>query len=176
MPTEAKRANIDELVELTKKSNAIYIVEYRGLTVAQSTALRKSIREAGGELKVCKNTLMRIALKENDMVTAPELDFGPNGYVLSYGDASAVAKAVRDFAKAKENAALIVKGGIFEGRIISKEEVFAIADIPPREVLLGMAVRAMASPIQGLVSVLSGPARGFVTALSAIKDKKESAA
>lgn len=176
MPTQAKRENIDELVGLLKKTNAVYIVEYRGLTVAQSTALRKSIREAGGEMKVCKNTLMRIALKENDMITAPEIDFGPNGYVLSYGDASAVAKAIRDFAKAKENAALIVKGGIFEGRIISKAEVFAIADIPPREVLLGMAVRAMASPLQGLVNVLSGPARGLVTALAAIKDKKENAA
>jgi len=176
MPTQAKRENIDGLVELLKKSNAVYIVEYRGLTVAKSSALRRSIRQAGGELKVCKNTLMRIALKECDMITAPDIDFGPNGYVLSYGDASAVAKAVRDFAKEKGNEKLIVKGGIFEGRVISKEEIFAIADIPPREVLLGMLLRAMSSPIQGLANVLSGPTRGLVTALAAIKDKKESAA
>lgn len=176
MPTQAKRETIDELAELLKKTNAVYIAEYRGLTVKKISDVRKRIRKAGGEMKVCKNTLMRIALKECEMITAPDIDFGPNGYVLSYDDPAAVAKAIRDFSKEKGNEALIIKGGIFEGKVLSKEEVFALADIPPKDVLLGQAVRAIASPLQGLVNVLSGPARGLVTCLSQIKDKKEQAA
>ena len=91
MPTQAKREMIDSLAELLKKSDAVFITEYRGLSVKKISACRRSIRQAGGEMKVCKNTLMRIALAECGMVQAPELDFGPNGYVLSYGDAAAVA-------------------------------------------------------------------------------------
>ena len=94
MPTQAKRENIDMLAEALKRSDAVFITEYRGLTVKKISAVRKLIRQAGGEMKVCKNTFMRIALSECGMVQASEIDFGPNGYVLSYGDAAAVAKVI----------------------------------------------------------------------------------
>ena len=84
-------------------------------------------------MKVSKNTLMRIALQECGMVQAPEYDFGPNGYVISYGDAAAVAKAVRDFAKEKGNEALVVKGAILGGQqVLNQQQVFALADLPRR--------------------------------------------
>ena len=175
MPTQAKRESIDSLVELLKKSNAVFITEYRGLTVKKISVCRKNIRQAGGEMKVCKNTLMRIALTECGMIQAPELDFGPNGYVLSYGDAAAVAKAIRDFSKEKGNEALVVKGAILDGKLLTKEQVFALADLPSREQLLAQVVGTIAGPLRGLVTVLSGPARGLVTCLGQIKDKKDAA-
>ena len=175
MPTQAKRETIDSLVELLKKSDAVFITEYRGLTVKKISVCRKNIRQAGGEMKVCKNTLMRIALSECGMVQAPAFDFGPNGFVLSYGDAAAVAKAIRDFSKEKGNEALVVKGAILGGKLLTKEQVFALADLPSREQLLAQVDGTIAGPLRGLVTVLSGPARGLVTCLGQIKDKKDAA-
>ena len=175
MPTQAKREMIDSLVQLLNKSNAVFITEYRGLSVKKISDCRRRIREAGGEMKVCKNTLMRIAFTEAGINHASEFDSGPNGYVLSYGDVAYVAKAIRDFSKEKGNEALIVKGAILEGKILSKEQVFALADLPSREVLIAQVVGTIAAPLRGLVTVLSGPSRGLVTCLSQIKDKKEAA-
>jgi large subunit ribosomal protein L10 len=173
MPTQAKREVIDSLVELLKKSDAIFVTEYRGLTVEKITKCRRSIRQAGGEMKVCKNTLMRIALKECGLPLAEGIDTGPNGYVMSYGDSVAVAKAIRDFSKEKGNEALIIKGGILGGQLLSKEQVFDLANLPSREELIAKAVGSIAAPLRGLVTVLSGPARGLVTCLGQIKDQKE---
>ncbi len=165
------------LAEALKRSDAVFITEYRGLTVKKISAVRKLIRQAGGEMKVCKNTLMRIALKECNMVQASEIDFGPNGYVLSYGDAAAVAKAIRDFSKEKGNEALVIKGAILGGQqLLSKEQVFALADLPSKETLIAQVVGTIAAPLRGLVTVLSGPQRNFVTVLERIKEQKESAA
>lgn len=175
MPTEAKRETIDSLVEALKKSNAVFVTEYRGLTVKKISDCRRRIREAGGEMRVCKNTLMRIALTEADMTHASGYDTGPNGYVFSYGDAASVAKTIRDFSKERGNEALVVKAAILDGKVLSKDQVFALADLPSKEVLIAQVVGTIAAPLRGLVTVLSGPTRGLVTCLSQIKDKKEAA-
>jgi large subunit ribosomal protein L10 len=176
MPTEAKRQEIDSLVEKAKSSEAIYIVEYRGLTVSKSTAVRKSVKATNGEMKITKNTLMRIALRESGLPTASEIDEGPNAYVFAYSDVAATAKALRDFAKERGNEALVIKGGIMGGNVLSKDQVLALADLPPRDVLLAQLLGVMNGPIRGFVTVLAGPARGLVTALSQIKEQKEKAA
>jgi len=176
MPTEAKRQEIDELVKCVKASSAIYIVEYRGLTVSKSTAVRRAVRATNGEMKVAKNTLMRIALRESGLVTADEIDSGPNAYVFAYEDAAATARSIRDFSKEKGNEALIIKGGILGGRVLNKDQVTALADLPSREALLAMLLGTLNGPIRGFVTVLAGPARGLVTALSQIKEQKEKAA
>jgi large subunit ribosomal protein L10 len=176
MPTEAKRKEIDELVVKAKSSAAVYIVEYRGLTVSKSTAVRKLVRNSGGEMKVTKNTLMRIALRESGIPTADEIDSGPNAYVFAHDDVAATAKALRDFSKERGNEALVIKGGIMGGKILSKDQVLALADLPSREVLISQLLGVMNGPIRGFVTVLSGPARGLVTALTQIKEQKEKAA
>ncbi|MDR3254757.1 MAG: 50S ribosomal protein L10 [Synergistaceae bacterium] len=176
MPTDAKRKEIDVLVEKAKSSAAVYIVEYRGLTVSKSTALRKLVRASGGEMKVTKNTLMRIALRESGMPTADKIDSGPNAYVFAHNDVAATAKALRDFTKERGNEALIIKGGIMGGKTLSQDQVIALADLPSRDVLLSQLLGVMNGPIRGFVTVLSGPARGLVTVLSHIKEKKEEAA
>ncbi len=176
MPTEAKRKEIDSLVEKLNASEAVYIVEYRGLTVSKATAVRKSIRASEGEMKVTKNTLMRIALRETGSPTADEIDTGPNAYVFAYKDVAATAKALRDFSKEKGNEALVIKGGIMGGKVLNKDQVMALADLPPREVLIAQLLGVLNGPIRSFVTVLSGPARGLVTALSQIREQKEKAA
>jgi large subunit ribosomal protein L10 len=176
MPTEAKRKEIDSLVERVKSGTAIYIVEYRGLTVSKATAVRKAIRAADGEMKVTKNTLMRIALRESGAPTADAIDAGPNAYVFAYGDVAATARVLRDFAKEKGNEALIIKGGIMGARVLTKDQVIAIADLPSKDVMLAQLLGTLDGPIRSFVTVLSGPMRGFVTALSQIRDQKEHAA
>jgi large subunit ribosomal protein L10 len=176
MPTEAKRQEIDELGRRVAESAAIYIVEYRGLTVSKATAIRKAIRGSGGEMKVAKNTLMRIALREKGSITADEIDSGPNAYVFAYKDVAATAKVLRDFAKEKGNEALVIKGGILGSKVISKNQVFDLADLPPKEVLVSQLLGTLNGPIRSFVTVLSGPARGLVTVLSQVKEQKEKAA
>ena len=176
MPTEAKREEINALIERIKSSQAIFIVEYRGLRVSQSTAVRRAIKASGGEMKVAKNTLMRIALKEAGVVQAENIDAGPNAYVFAYDDAAATAGALRGFSRIRGNEALVIKGGILGSRVLNKEQVIAIADLPPREVLLAMLLGVLNGPIRSFVTVLSGPARGLVTALSQIAEQKEKAA
>jgi large subunit ribosomal protein L10 len=176
MPTEAKRAEIDALAENVKRSGAIFVVEYRGLRVSQSTAVRKLIRASGGEMKVTKNTLMRIALRESGGITADAIDTGPNAYVFAYDDAAATARALRDFARERGNEALVIKGGILGGRVIGREQVIALADLPSKETLVAILLGVLNGPARGLVTVLSGPARGLVTVLSRIGEQKEKAA
>ncbi|MDR1481200.1 MAG: 50S ribosomal protein L10 [Synergistaceae bacterium] len=174
MPTEAKRKEIDALIEKVRVSEAIYIAEYRGLTVSKATAVRRLIHNAGGEMKVTKNTLMRIALREAGLQTAKDgIDTGPNAYVFSFGDISATAKVLRDFSREKGNEALVIKGGIMGNHFLTKDQVIALADLPPREVLLAALLGTLNGPIRAFVTVLSGPTRGLVTALSEIIDKKK---
>ncbi len=176
MPTEAKRETVQALSECFKKAQAVFIGEYRGLTVAKMTQIRRNIRKAGGEMKVAKNTLVRLALKEAGYPLAEGIDTGPNVYTVAYDDVAGVAKALRDFSKEKGNEALTIKGGIMGSKVLNAAQVHAIADLPPREVLLAQLLGTLVGPIRGLVTVLSGPSRGLVTALTAIKDQKEKAA
>lgn len=175
----AKQQRIQQVAqynELLSKTEAVFICEYRGLTVAKMTDIRSRVREAGGEMKVARNTLMRIALTENGLPAPEDLTVGPNVYTLAYGDAAAVAKALRDFSKEKGNDKLVVKGGILGQQVLDAAGVSALADLPPKEIMLGQVVGTIAAPLRGLVTVLSGTTRGLVTCLSQIKDKKEEAA
>ena len=108
---------------------------------------------------------------------APAAEFVADDSDLSAGDAAAVAKAIRDFSKEKGNEALVIKGAILGGQqLLSKEQVFALADLPSKETLIAQVVGTIAAPLRGLVTVLSGPQRNFVTVLERIKEQKESAA
>lgn len=176
MPTEYRIQQVAMLKEMLEKAETVFVCEYRGLTVAKITDVRARIRKAGGEMKIARNTLMRLALGEMDHPVPEELTAGPNVYTLVYGEIAEVAKALRDFSKEKGNEALVVKGGIMGKEVLNQAQVFALADLPPREQLLAQVVGTMVAPIRGLVTVLSGPARGLVTCLSQVQEQKEKAA
>ncbi|MGI6076338.1 MAG: 50S ribosomal protein L10 [Pyramidobacter sp.] len=176
MPAQYKVDQVAELKELFNGAEAFFVAEYRGLTVAQVSALRKAIREAGGKARVARNRLALIALSEDGLGHNPDMMKGPNLYIVASTNSPAVAKAITKFAEDKANAAFVIKGGFMGQNELTLDNIKALASMPSREELLAKAVGSIVSPLRGLVTVLSGLPRGLVTALSAIADKKKEAA
>lgn len=173
MPSESRIQQVALLREKLKDAKAVFLCEYRGLTVAKITALRAAIRNGGGEMTVAKNTLMEISLREESMPVPDGMMTGPNSFTVTRSDPAAVAKVIRDFAKEKGNEALIIKGAILGTQVLEADQVRALADLPPRDVLLAQLAGTMIAPVKGLVTVLSGNTRGLVTCLSRIREQKE---
>jgi large subunit ribosomal protein L10 len=116
-------------------------------------------------------------MKDAGMTALPDsMSVGPNVYALCYGDPVAVAKTLRDYASEKNQKAVVLKGGLLGTSVLSVSQVQALADLPPKDVLIGQVVRTIAAPLAGLVTVLSGTMRGLVTCLDRIKEQKEKAA
>jgi len=177
MPAKIKYEQVELLKGKLERTAAIFVGEYRGMTVAQSTKLRAMVRAAGGELKIARNTLFSIAMKEAGMEALPEsLTTGPNIYALCYGDPVAIAKILKDYAAEKTQKAFILKGGMLGQVALNLAQVQALADLPPREILVEQVVRTIAAPLTGLVTVLAGTMRSLVTCLDQIRDQKEKAA
>ena len=177
MPAKIKYTLVDGLREKLGRSKAVFVGEYRGMTVAQSTALRAKVRQAGGELKVAKNALFAIAMKEAGLNALPEdMMKGPNIFALCYDDPVSVAKVLKEYANDKTQKAFILKGGLLETQQLDLNQVMALADLPSKEVMRGQVVRTIAAPLSGLVNVLAGTMRNFVTVLANIRDKKEEGA
>lgn len=170
MARPEKEALVQEIAEKLSSSKSVVVTDYKGLDVAKITELRKKLREAGVEYRVIKNTLARIAAKNAEMEDLNELFVGPTAIAFGIEDAVAPAKVLVDFAKEYEE--LEIKGGALDGALIDAAKVKALAEIPPREVLLAKALGSMKSPINGFVNVLAGNLRGLVQVLNQIKEQK----
>ncbi len=150
---ELKKPVVDEISAGIKDAQTVVLVDYRGLTVEQDTALRKSLREAGVTYKVYKNTMMNFAFKGTAFEgLAPYLE-GPSAIAYSSKDATAPARLLTEFAKSAP--ALEIKAGVVEGTVYDAAGMAKIASIPSREVLLGRLLGSMQSPIANLARVLN---------------------
>jgi large subunit ribosomal protein L10 len=165
-PRPDKVAVIDEVRERLGESNASVVAEYRGLTVAEMAALRKSLRSAGGDFKIFKNTLVRRAIAGTDHEALGELLVGPTGIAFIQGDVSAVAKALKDFAA--DNPALVVKGGVLDGAALDTSSLKALADLPSREVLLARLAGLIAAPMQSMAGLMKAVPQSFAYGLKAL--------
>jgi len=168
-PRPEKVAVVDEVREKLSASDAAVLTEYRGLNVAAISALRRSLREAGGEYKIYKNTLVRFAARDLGL-EIEELLTGPTAIAFIDGDAAAVAKALRDYART--NPALVVKGGLLGTKTLSADDVRALAELPSREVLLSQLAGAMAAPMQQFAGLLQALPRNFAYGLKALIDER----
>lgn len=150
---ELKQPIVQEISEHVKDAQSVVIVDYRGLTVAEDTELRKQLREAGVTYKVYKNTLMNFAFKNTEFESlAPVLE-GPSAIAISTTDATAPARVLSKFAK---NApALEIKAGVVEGTFYDADGMKAIAAVPSREELLSKFLGSIQSPISNLARVLN---------------------
>lgn len=157
---EAKQHVVTEIAGKLSESKSTIVVDYRGLTVSEVTELRKTLREAGVEFKVYKNSLTRRAAEAAELTELNEYLTGPNAIAFSNEDVVAPAKVLNDFAKNHE--ALEIKAGVIEGKLVTVDEVKAIATLPSREGLLSM-----------LLSVLQAPIRNLALAAKAVADQKE---
>lgn len=157
---QLKEAKVAEIKEKLEKAQAVVLANYQGLSVEQDTELRKTLREAGVEYKVYKNTLVTLAAKELGLEGIVEYLEGPVSIAFGYEDATAPARVLNDFAKA--NKKLELKAGIVDGTIYDSEKIKVLAEIPSKEVLIAKLLGSIKSPVSN-----------FAYLLSAIKDKKE---
>lgn len=170
-----KQAIVAELKGKLTSAQGSVLVDFRGLTVAQDTVMRRKMREAGVEYRVIKNTLTAIAAKEAGIEGLDTYLVGTTAIAMSTTDPVAAAKIVNEFASNKEYKNLKIKAGIVEGVVIDANGVKTLAELPSREVLLSKLLGSMMSPISGFATVLQGTIRNFVYVLDAVKQQKESA-
>lgn len=149
---------------------AMWVVDACGLTVKEVEALRRSIRESGAIMKVYKNTIMRIALKELDLVDMDSILEGPSAFVFCEGDVAAAAKAITEYAKTNEN--LSVKGGMMDGKFVTPEEVAAIASLPSKEELLAKIAGAISGVARGVATSINGVPSGLAQAIKQVAGQK----
>jgi large subunit ribosomal protein L10 len=167
---KSKADTVEALRRSIAAQKGTIVAEFRGLTVAEMTALRKKLREVNAEFRVIKNTLMRLAAKGTDFGQLNEHFSGPTAVALTHGDPVALAKAMKEFAGGSPKVRL--KAGFFDGRVLGVKDVEALAEVPPREALLARLAGGLASPLSRLVQALSGPQRKLAYALQSIHDKK----
>jgi large subunit ribosomal protein L10 len=169
-PRPEKVAVVDEVRERLSSSNGALLTEYRGLKVSDLAALRRSVVEAGGEYKIYKNTLVRRAAAALELTDLDPLLVGPTAIAFVDGDAVAVAKSLRDFARGNPN--LTIKGGLLGTKVLSAADAGALADVAPREVILAQLAGALAAPLQKMAGLLQALPRNFAYGLSALVEKR----
>ena len=170
MPTVRKEELVGEIKDQFNAAEAVLLVDYRGLTVKEMQELRGALRATGSSVKIYKNSLVEIAIRE---LALPNMDAfleGPTAFVFASEDAVAPAKAIATFAKA--HPALEAKAGLVSNQVVDAAGVKAIATLPSREELIAKLLGTMQNPLRGVVTVLSGPARALATALDAVAKQK----
>lgn len=169
---EEKAAQVAVISEKLQNSASVIVVDYLGLNVAEVTELRKQLREAGVEMQVLKNTILRRAAKDANIEGLDEYFAGPTAVAFSSEDIVAPAKILSEFAKKAEN--LSIKGGLVEGKVANVEVINQVASMPGREELLAMLAQVLQAPIRNTASVLQqmSPALKMAYALNAVIESK----
>jgi len=169
-PRADKVAVVDEVRERLSGADASVVTEYRGLSVAELAELRRSLAAAGGDYKIFKNTLVRLAVAGSPHEPLGDLLTGPTAIAFVHGDVSAVAKALRDFGRG--NPHLVVKGGILDGGVLSPAQLGALAELPSRDVLLAQIAGTVAAPLTQLAGLLKALPQNLAYGISAVLDQR----
>lgn len=171
---QAKQALVDEIKDKIDNAQSIVFLNYSGLNVFDVTELRSKYRDANVDYKVYKNTMLRRAFNELGYEGLDDILKGPSAVAFGMEDPASAAKVSADFAK--DHDSLEIKSGIVDGRVLSLEEVDALAKLPSKEVLLAQVLGGLNAPIQGLANVLNGNIRGLAIVLQQIAEKQEATA
>ena len=169
MNRDQKAAVIEEVAAQITEAEAVFAIDYRGISVPQAAELRTKLRDADASFRVVKNTLSERAAEQAGAEGLKELLQGPTAMTFVRGDAAAAAKALRDFHRATQ--LLEFKGGWMNGAPLTGDEIQAIAQLPSRDVLYGRLVGMVASPLTGLASAMSGLIGGLARQLSQIAEQ-----
>jgi large subunit ribosomal protein L10 len=161
---------VDEVKTRMSAATASIVSEYRGLSVAELADLRHALAAVGGDYKIFKNTLVRRAIDGGEYQPLEEYLSGPSALTFVEGDISAVAKALRDFSRA--NPHLVIKGGLADGSLLSTSDLAALADLPPREVLLARLAGAIAAPMTQMAALLKALPQNMAYGISALIEQK----
>jgi large subunit ribosomal protein L10 len=169
---DQKAVAIAEIASDIEQSQAVFAVDYRGITVPQAAELRAKLREADATFRVVKNSLTERAADQTGAAELKPLLQGPTALTFVRGDAALAAKAIADYARLTQ--LLPFKGGLMDGATLDPDQLRAISRLPSREVLYGQLVGVVASPITGLVRTLGALVGGLAVALGQVREKKES--
>ena len=173
MPNKQNIEILDKIKTDLKSVEAMWVVDYRGLSVKEIETFRREVRAAGAIAKVYKNTLMHIALEELELPNLEAVLEGPSAFIFSGEDPVASAKAIKDFAKANPN--LEIKGGMMDGGFVDAAQVIAIASLPSREELIAKLLGTISNPMVQTVRVLNGPMEAFARCVNQIAEGKPAA-
>ena len=172
MNRDQKATAIAEIAAHIDESQAVFAVDYRGISVPQVAELRAKLREADARFKVVKNSLTERAADQVGADTLKEFLGGPTALTFVRGDVATAAKAIADYGRATQ--LLPFKGGLMEGAPLDVEQLRSLSRLPSRDVLYGQLVGVVASPVSGLVCSLSALIGGLASALGQVREKKES--
>jgi large subunit ribosomal protein L10 len=168
---DQKAAVIDEVAAQISEAQAVFAVDYRGISVPQAAELRTRLRDADASFRIVKNTLTLRAADKAGADALKELLDGPTAMTFVRGDAAAAAKALSDFRRASGGRLLEFKGGWMNGAPLDTAQIEAIARLPSRDVLIGRLVGMVASPLTGLATSLNGLIGGLARQLQAMADQ-----
>jgi large subunit ribosomal protein L10 len=169
---DQKAAAIAEIADQIRESEAVFAVDYRGISVPQAAALRTRLRDADATFRIVKNTLTERAADQAEALALKELLEGPTALTFVRGDVAVAAKAIADEQRASD--LLAFKGGVLGGDALDPSQIAAIARLPARDALYGQLVGIVASPITGLARSLNALVSGLAVALGGVLDKKQS--
>lgn len=174
---QRKAESLEQLRESIRKSGIIILTDYRGqaggLTVKAITELRGKLRECGGVYRIAKNTLIRKALQEINVECEPATLEGPTAVAFGSNDPAAVAKAILEFAKSQKPSNLpIIKGAVMDGKLLSLDELKAIAALPSLDTLRMQLLGLMLAPHRHILGVLNATGRSMATVLDAWNEKR----
>lgn len=168
---DQKKSQVASLAEKVQGSVAGVLVDYKGITVAQDTKMRKELREAGIDYSVLKNSIMSRAFDQVGYSELDEVLVGTTALAISEDDVIAPAKVLAKFAKEYKDI-IVIKGGYLDGEVVDLEQINELAELPSEQELVAMVLGSLNAPISGLVHVLNGNIRGLVQVLGQIAEKQ----
>lgn len=173
MPAKSKIDMLDKVSASIEASNGVFVIDYRGLSVKEAQQVRRALTKVGAQMKVYKNNIVKIALRNAGMPEIDDMLAGTCAYVFFEKDPVEAAKVIKEQSEKLKKMGLV--GGIADGQALSADEARAYADLPSREELVAKLVFVVASPLTGIAQVCAGPARSLATALQAVVDQKDAA-
>jgi large subunit ribosomal protein L10 len=173
MPTQRKIDSVADLTDKLSRTQLALVADYRGLTVAEISDLRKKLRETGAELIVAKNTLTLRAAKDTGREALEPLLSGPTALAFAYTDAAKTAKAINDFNRGPKK--LVVRGGMLGNSLLGANVLDQVASLPTREQVLAQVVGAVSAPVSGVVGVINAAITNVLYTLQARIDQLQPA-
>jgi large subunit ribosomal protein L7/L12 len=168
-----KEHDVDELADKLSRSQMVVVTDYRGLTVSEISALRGRLRQAGAEYQVAKNTLTRFAAEKAGRSGLVEDLKGPTAIAFGYDDPAALAKSLQEYLRTSRTTNLVLKGGVLGDRRVSPDEIGRIADLPPRDVVLGQTLGGIVSPLTAFLMVITAPIQNLIGVIEARRQQLE---
>lgn len=171
MNKENKQEQVTQMHDRLVRAKAVFLADFRGMNVGKATSLRNELRNASVEYKVFKNTLLDLAAKGTEIECISPFLAGPTAIAITYDDPVGAAKVLSKFAKDPQGK-FVLKAGVLSGKLLDVKQIQALADLPPREVLIAKLLGSMQAPASNFVGVLAALPGSLVRALEAIRAKK----